>query len=197
MDFKIISVQRLSDSQVGELAKLHESVIHSLLSELGSAFLQKYYRIVREDGTAIGFCAVSENDRVIGWATGSSAPDHITRHLQEPFLWFVLQMLRVLFTRPSLIWQTFLSARQASNEMEPGQIELTYIGVAPSARRRGLGEALVTSFLKASAGRYRSVVLSVEVENESAIRLYTKLGFKIVDTFMEGTFRRHRMEVYI
>ena len=42
---------------------------------------------------------------------------------------------------------------------------------------------------------YKAVVLSVEVENKSAIALYTKAGFKITQSFLEGTFDRHRMQL--
>jgi ribosomal protein S18 acetylase RimI-like enzyme len=39
------------------------------------------------------------------------------------------------------------------------------------------------------------VVLSVERENAPAIALYEKAGFKLVKTFSEGRYRRHRMEL--
>jgi len=45
--------------------------------------------------------------------------------------------------------------------------------------------------------RYRSVVLSVEKDNEPAIALYQKAGFKITKTFSEGRYERHRMELIL
>jgi ribosomal protein S18 acetylase RimI-like enzyme len=83
-------------------------------------------------------------------------------------------------------------------EMKSNAIELTYIGVAPDQRGRGLGKDLLNVFIESSrVAGYRSVVLSVEKENESAIALYKKTGFKITKTFSEGRYERHRMELIL
>jgi ribosomal protein S18 acetylase RimI-like enzyme len=82
--------------------------------------------------------------------------------------------------------------------LQPGQIELTYIGVAPEARGQGLGKTILAAFVDAArAAGYTSVVLSVETDNLAAIALYTKFGFKITKTFTEGRYYRHRMEYEI
>jgi ribosomal protein S18 acetylase RimI-like enzyme len=61
-----------------------------------------------------------------------------------------------------------------------------------------LGKGLLNTFIETSreAG-YRSVVLSVEKDNEPAIALYQKAGFKIIKTFSEGHYERHRMELIL
>ena len=80
--------------------------------------------------------------------------------------------------------------------MKSNAIELTYIGVAPDQRGKGLGRDLLNAFIEASrVAGYRSVILSVEKENESAIALYEKAGFKVIRTFSEGRYKRHRMEL--
>jgi ribosomal protein S18 acetylase RimI-like enzyme len=90
--------------------------------------------------------------------------------------------------------QSLLSA-SAANTLQPGQIELTYIGVAPQARGQGLGKSILTAFVAtARAARYTSVALSVETDNSAALALYTKFGFAITHTFTEGRYHRHRME---
>ncbi len=193
----MVPIRNLSDKQADELAKLHQSVIRSLLSDLGFPFLQRYYRVVREEKSVIGLYALSPKGDIVGWVIGSPSPNQVNDQLRAPIFWFILQMIRVLFRHPRLIWQTILSARTAALDMKPEQVELTYIGVAPSARRLGVGNALMNAFVQVCSGRYRSVVLSVEVENDNAIRLYTKRGFKVVNTFIEGAFQRHRMELSI
>jgi ribosomal protein S18 acetylase RimI-like enzyme len=106
-------------------------------------------------------------------------------------------MLRLVFTRPAVLWQLAQSVFSTSDEniIQPGQVELTYIGVAPEARGQGLGKTMLTAFVDAarSAG-YKSVVLSVETDNPAAIALYTRFGFTITKTFSEGRYHRHRME---
>ena len=77
-------------------------------------------------------------------------------------------------------------------------MELTYIGVAPNQRSKGLGGELLNAFIQASRLKgCHSVVLSVETENALAIALYEKAGFKITKTFSEGRYQRHRMELIL
>ncbi len=195
MDFRVVPIRQLNDEQIVELAELHKDVIHSLLTDLGLPFLEKYYRIACADENAIGFCALSENNMPVGWVVGSPKPEHLNNQLNQPVFWFIFQVLRVVTTHPLLLWQLFISARSASVGLERDQIELTYIGVASSARRMGLGRTLTDAFLQACKGQYHSAVLSVEVENMNAIQLYTTFGFQIVNTLTEGKFKRHRMEL--
>jgi ribosomal protein S18 acetylase RimI-like enzyme len=108
--------------------------------------------------------------------------------------------LRLAFTQPAVLWQLAQSVFSSPDEntLAPGQLELTYIGVAPAARGQGLGKTLLTAFVEAarSAG-YKSIVLSVETDNPAAIALYTKFGFTITKSFSEGMYHRHRMEYEI
>jgi ribosomal protein S18 acetylase RimI-like enzyme len=197
MEHRIVPVQQLDDGQIAELAKLHQAVIHSLLSDLGLPFVEKYYQITSQDETVIGFCALSEDGLPLGWVVGSSKPEQVNARLREPLSWFIHQMMRVLLAHPKLVGQLLASARSESLELKQGCIELIYIGVAPSARGRGLAKELINIFVQASAKKYRCVSLSVEQENTEAIRLYTKVGYEIVDTVTEGKFKRHRMELKI
>ena len=61
---------------------------------------------------------------------------------------------------------------------KPDAVELTYVGVAPSVRRRGFGRELV-AFALAAAARTRAAALTVAVDarNEPALRLYRRYGF--------------------
>jgi ribosomal protein S18 acetylase RimI-like enzyme len=106
-------------------------------------------------------------------------------------------MLKLAFTRPGILIQLVQSVLTASpaNNLRPGQIELTYIGVAPEARGQGLGKTILAAFVEsARAAGYTSVALSVETDNPAALALYTKFGFTITQTFREGHYHRHRME---
>ena len=196
MNYKIVPLSHLNNDHIKELARLHRRLIHSLLTDLGLPFVERYYQIARADSSVIGVCVLSADGNPLGWAIGSSKPDQLNVRLREAWLWFASQMLRVLVTRPRLIRQLFISARSASMKMKQGAIELTYIGVDSSVRKQGLGRELLNAFLQAARdGGYQSVVLSVEAENKDAIALYTRVGFKIIHSFIEGRFKRHRMEL--
>ena len=66
--------------------------------------------------------------------------------------------------------------------------EVSYVGVVPDARRRGVGRELVRKALfEAKAMGGHEVVLSVDARNEPALNLYAKLGFEVFE----------RREVYL
>jgi ribosomal protein S18 acetylase RimI-like enzyme len=60
----------------------------------------------------------------------------------------------------------------------PGEAGLFAVWVAPWARGRGVGEALVSTAIREAARDYRRIVLDVGDDNVAAIRLYERLGFE-------------------
>jgi ribosomal protein S18 acetylase RimI-like enzyme len=198
MEYNLVEFSQLTKEQLRSLAQLHYSVMRTLLSDLGLPFVWRYYQIAQADSTVIGVCAVSPSGELLGWAIGSPHPDRITSELRSPPSWFFLQMLRITLNQPVVLWQLISSvfSTVGHSDLKDDGIELTYIGVAADQRDRGVGETLLHAFLKESKSRgYRSVILSVEEENLAAISLYSKVGFKIINTFSEGRFQRHRMEI--
>lgn len=196
MNFKITPLSHLNDDQIKGLARLHHRVMHSLLTDLGLPFVERYYRIASRDSSVIGMCAVNDEGNLLGWAVGSPKPNQIARRMREAWAWFLIQMLRVSLTHPKLILQLVASARSSSVEMNEGTIELTYIGADAPTRKQGLGHALLNAFIEAArAKKFSAVELSVEADNAGAIALYTKAGFEIIASFKEGAFDRHRMEL--
>ena len=57
---------------------------------------------------------------------------------------------------------------------------LERIAVAPAARRRGIGEALLARLIREGRGRLAFLTLEVRAGNAAAIGLYEKLGFREV-----------------
>ena len=200
MDYERIPLSKLEDDQLKQLAQLHHSVMHTLLADLGLPMVLRYYQIARSDNSVVGICALDSSKKIIGWAMGSPHPDRINSALRTPLLWFAFQMLRVLFTRPLTLLQLISSvlSSSAETEMKSDAIELTYIGVSADQRGKGVGKVLLNAFIEMSwETGYRSLILSVEKDNESAIALYQKAGFKITKTFSEGRYERHRMELIL
>jgi len=57
-------------------------------------------------------------------------------------------------------------------------VELTYIGVVPAHRRRGVGvRMLIGNLWRACYGGYTDMTLSVDAHNTPAVRLYERHGF--------------------
>lgn len=63
-----------------------------------------------------------------------------------------------------------------------GRAHLGKIIVAPTARKKGYGQRLVRELLRIAAdGGFWIVGLNVQIDNEAAIRMYTRLGFAFAE----------------
>ena len=200
MEYKIIPFTELDESHLEQIAVSHHAIMKTLLSDLGLPMVLKYYQIARRQPSVIGICALSPSGELLGWAVGSPRPDAINRKLRVPLSWFLAQLFRLIFTHPFILLQIVSSVLFTSINLilDEDALELTYIGVLPAQRGKGFGRELLNVFIESSrkAG-YHFIELSVEVDNESAIALYKKMGFQIAQTFSEGRYQRHRMELKI
>jgi ribosomal protein S18 acetylase RimI-like enzyme len=62
-----------------------------------------------------------------------------------------------------------------------GRGDITYLGVVPEARQRGIGRALLAQAIRDTARMHLPVLgLAVDTENTPAVRLYTAAGFEEV-----------------
>jgi ribosomal protein S18 acetylase RimI-like enzyme len=197
-EYRFARIAELDDDGLRQLANLHHSVMHTLLSDLGSQFVLKYYQVARSDLSVAGMCALDASSNIVGWAIGSPSPAAINAKLRSPLPWFLNQMMRVAVARPRVLMQLISSIFSSSAQMEAGAMELTYIGVASSQQGKGLGRALLNKFIEECRLKgYHSVVLSVQDENTAAVALYEKSGFHITRSFAEGRYQRHRMELIL
>ena len=198
MEPNLIPLSQLDPGHLEELAALHSGVMHTLLSELGRPVVQRYYQLAQKDASVLGIIALSDSDRLLGWAMGSPDPARLNSGLRQPLTWFAGQMLRLAFRRPGVLLGllTSLLGTSSANQLAPKQVELTYIGVDRRGQGQGLGKSLLGAFCEqARQAGYQSVALSVETDNPAAMGLYTQGGFKITQTFREGHYERHRMEL--
>ncbi len=196
MEYTIQPFANLDDRSLERVARLHQSVMHNLLTDLGFPIILRYYRIASRDPSVIGFCAVSSSKEIIGWVVGSPNPSMLNTYLRVPLSWFLNQMVHVSVSRPFLFLELLLSVAQTSHQkLSPGTVELTYIGVASETQRAGIGYALLNTFVEASrSSGYISIELSTEKDNHHALALYEKNGFVVKGTLREGRFERCRME---
>jgi ribosomal protein S18 acetylase RimI-like enzyme len=200
MAYDLLAFSQLDDDQLNRLAMLHCSVMQTLLSDLGQPMVLRYYQVAQQHRNVIGLCAVAPSGKLLGWAMGSPEPDMINAGLRTPLSWFASQIIRLALTRPGVLWQLMTSVVSSSSQtdLKNGAMELTYIGVASDQRGKGLGKDLLDAFIQSSQSKgYGSVLLSVEQENLPAISLYEKAGFKIIKSFSEGRYQRHRMELIL
>ncbi|MCC6146270.1 MAG: GNAT family N-acetyltransferase [Anaerolineaceae bacterium] len=198
MEITLRPLKECTPEMLADVARLHHAAMPTLLSHLGLPFVERYFQAGAADPTVISLVALLPDGRTpVGYVIGCPRPERLMGQLKTPFSWFVRQTLRLLFTRPGVLLQLAVSALSIQGQMgsDPSVIEVSYLSISPEARGAGLGERLMRAFLDiCRQAEYRAVVLSVEIENQAAVAMHKKVGFRIKKTFREGRFHRHRME---
>lgn len=183
---------------IAPMARLHESALHGLLSEMGYPFVYRYFQLAIQDPLVIGFYALSDEGELIGYVNGTPKPGELNSRMMRSFAWFAGQCLRLLFTRPRALWQAVVSSLTVSKQMAegPGAIEVVYMSVAPEARGQGLGRILMQAFHDAARNAgYKRVTGSQELDNRVGIDLLYSMGYRVKYFFREGGYDRQRIEL--
>lgn len=200
MKYSLHPLHEIDPVLLAPLARLHESALHGLLSEMGYQFVLRYFQLAVKDPSVIGFYALSEEGTLIGYVSGTPNPDELNSKITKPLSWFAAQCLRLLFTRPRVLWQAVVSSLTLSKQIanEPDAIEVVYMSVDPRARGHGLGRVLMQAFHTASreAG-YKRVLGSQELANKVGIDLLASMGYQVKYFFREGRYDRQRIELIL
>ena len=72
MNYKIVPLSHLNNDHIKELARLHRRVMHSLLTDLGLPFVERYYQIARADSSVIGVCVLNADGNPLGRAASGT-----------------------------------------------------------------------------------------------------------------------------
>jgi len=198
MEYTILPIKQASPEMLSRLAHLHHRADHGLLSDLGYPFVRRYFDAVISDARVLGFYALSEDGELIGYTVGSPDPAALTLQLTRPRIWFLLQVLKVLFTKPTAFFQLLVSSIKVQGQMkdEEDAIESIYLTVDPKFRGHGMGRIIQQALIKAAreAG-YRRILGSIQTWNKASLAVTTANGFKVKDTFREGKYMRYRVEL--
>ncbi|MFN3492638.1 MAG: GNAT family N-acetyltransferase, partial [Anaerolineales bacterium] len=78
---------------------------------------------------------------------------------------------------------------------EANTIECVYFTVDPKYRGQKLGRTLQKALMDEGKKRgYKKIFASVETKNIASLKATQANGFRIVKTFQEGIYHRHRLE---
>ena len=196
MAHKLYPLKNIPAGLLPQIAQIHLDDA-GLLSKLGFPFVLRYFENAIKDERAFGFYAQDdETNEVMGFSLASPEPSALTSTLTDDKEWFIKNILRVLFTRPLVIIQMAISSITIRGQMyEPNTIECVYFTVDSKFRGHGLGRSLQKALMDEGRKRgYKKIYASVETWNIASLKATQANGFRIIKTFREGCYFRHRLE---
>ena len=189
-------LKTIPSEKLSRIAEIHMGDA-GLLSKLGYPFVLQYFENVIKDERAFGFYAQDDKTgEIMGFSLASPEPSSLTSKLTEDKGWFIKNILYVIFTRPLAFLQMVISSITIRGQMyEPNTIECVYFTVDPKFRGHGLGRSLQKALMDEGRKQgYKKIYASVETWNIASLKATQANGLKIIKTFREGIYYRHRLE---
>ena len=196
MSYTLHPLKNISPEHLPRIAEI-QLYDAGLLSKLGYPFVFKYFENVIKDEKAFGFYAQDdETKEIMGFSLASPEPSSLTSALTKDKIWFIKNILKVLFTKPVTFFQMVISSVTIQSQMdEPNTIECVYFTVHPKFRGQKLGRTLQKALMDKGKKRgYKKIFASVETQNITSLKATQANGFRIIKTFREGIYHRHRLE---
>lgn len=72
-------------------------------AQVNYAFLKQYYKVVLNDPCEVVVCAEDENQKIVGFSSGSLDSERQFKMMRKKKLWFVLPLLTSALSKPKLI----------------------------------------------------------------------------------------------
>ena len=187
MTYTLHPLATLPADKLPRIAEIHLDDA-GLLSKLGYPFVLQYFEDAVKDERAFGFFAQdNETNEIMGFSLASPEPSALTAKLTEDKAWFIKNIFKVIFARPLAFLQMVISSVTIRGQM--------YFTVDPKFRGRGLGRTLQKALMDEGRKRgYKKIYASVETWNIASLKATQANGFKIIRTFREGIYHRHRLE---
>jgi len=193
-----VGVRQARAEDIRGVAHLHAKAFEGfILTQLGQAFLRRYYAAVLEYPLRL-FLVAERHGRLLGFAAGFAEPEAFSRSLKRRAIRLLPSIVAGVLTHPRILGIVSQNAlgvfrgRHAGYEPTAGDAELASLAVAPGVQGRGLGRLLVRRFADdARRSGSTGVHLSTDADdNERVNRFYTSLGFSLETTYTATGGRR-------
>ena len=191
-------LEPFNSSHVNAVTQLHLCNLTGLLRDLGPGATRAYYKGAACSSSAIALVYMQESS-LLGFVLGSANPQGLRREiLTNNFFQTLVGTCSGVIRKPSTLRSLLSSFLLDSDDYDSRAAELIYLAVDQNQRSSGVGKQLVERFSqKLSESGVTAYELSVDADNENAIRFYDRLGFVEVNRYREFGIEhtRYRMEL--
>ena len=172
---------KLNPKNIPQVALIHNQELHGLLSEMGEAFLIRFYKVSLSIPEMFTLVAL-QNNQILGFASSTlTAKGLYKKIIIKDILAFNLLFLRNFVTHPQLIPKFIkIYTYPGFSDNFP---ELLSIAVVEKYQNRGIGRKLFDAVSQEFQKRgYKSFKVSV-YEGMPANDFYLKMGCKLDRSF--------------
>lgn len=187
----IMRTCQLNISHISKVVELHELAFKGFfLTELGSSFLNQYYKSVIQSDNALNLGVIDENTKLLGFAiTAKNSRGFNKSIIKQNFLGFLGIAFKLLISKPKAVYRIFMNLEKKSPEIkddEGNYCELLSIATHPNKQGLGIGkELLIETEKQLKSEGYKKLTLTTDYHNNiDAIRFYEKSGYSIYYDFI-------------
>lgn len=184
---------------VNKIVDIHLNTFQGFfLTFMGRGFLRQMYRSYCKHEKSGLYVALDEGNTPIGFLAYSADMSGLYKFMIKtkliPFAWY---SLGAFFRKPKVFMRLIRAfLKPGESKREEKYIELSSIGVSPTAKSKGVGSALI-EHLKNNVDfdEYEYINLETDAENnDGANRFYVKNGFVLTRSY--ETKEKRKMNEY-
>lgn len=188
----MITIRHAKKADLDEIVNVHQSSFKGFfLTLLGRRFLAKLYLAFITQPSGIVLVAENADAHVIGFAAGTSAPEHYFMELrQRSWLGFLLAAIPGICRHPVRVIKKLYYAMFYKGD-KPAQLNsaalLSSIAVEPCYAGKAYGRQLLSRFEEAMRQRSIEVIyLTTDKHgNDGVVKFYQSAGYKVGSEFTQ------------
>jgi len=210
-----VSVVAAELKHLDKIAQCHiKAFPGEFMTLIGKRFIKAFYRFYITDRDGIVFVAVRSSGEIVGLVAGGKPELRRQFSVKRVPLYspaIIFSAIKNEYARKRL-WQHFCTAAKkvltklklatdniVTEEPAPDPLgtwsSLLSICAEPQWRSRGIGKALMEAFRSESEARgYKTMRLSVHLDNDAAIALYKKCGWQVILETERGIYFKRDVE---
>ncbi|WP_026348670.1 GNAT family N-acetyltransferase [Eudoraea adriatica] len=188
---------QLNINQISKVVELHELAFKGFfLTELGTSFLNQYYKSVIQSEKALNLGVFDENSKLLGFAiTAKNSKGFNKSIIKQNFLGFLGIAFKLLILKPKAIYRLFINLEKKSPDIKDDKgnySELLSIATHPNKQGLGIGKKLLIETEKQLKSEgYDKLALTTDYHNNiDVIRFYEKSGYSIYYDFITYPTRK-------